>query len=69
MFISKDGVNVSREQPRLPREHYLIADLIDVVKDFMCNQPVDKRHVFRLFNEAEMLRNKWIKEVNTNGNS
>jgi hypothetical protein len=62
MFISKDGIDVPTRQVRkvLPQEHYLIKDLVDLVKDFMCNQPVDKNHAFRLFNEAETLRNKWL---------
>ena len=62
MFISKEGIDVPVRSTRqvLPQEHYLIKDLVDLVKDFMCNQPVDKNHAFRLFHEAETLRNKWL---------
>lgn len=62
MFISQEGINVPVRSERrvLPQEHYLIKDLVDLVKEFMCNQPVDKNHAFRLFQEAETLRNKWL---------
>jgi hypothetical protein len=35
----------------------VIHDLVEVVKDFMCDQPVDKRHAFRLLAEADGLIN------------
>jgi hypothetical protein len=33
----------------------VIADLVDIVKDFMCDQPMDKKHVFRILEEASHL--------------
>lgn len=33
----------------------VIADLVDIVKDFMCDQPMDKKHVFRILEEADHL--------------
>jgi hypothetical protein len=35
----------------------VIHDLVEVIKDFMCDQPVDKRHAFRLLAEADGLIN------------
>ncbi len=61
MFISKYGVNVSTsptDKLKAPN-HFLINDLVEIIKDFMCDQPVDKRHAFRILAEAdEVLRGK-----------
>jgi hypothetical protein len=61
MFISKYGINVSTSPAGTLKspDHFLIHDLVEIVKDFMCDQPVDKRHAFRILAEAdEVLRGK-----------